>query len=77
MADTASPPGSAAEKVEKARATEHEVAQNARERGAEVFEFDPNATPAQKVAEVRKVCYESSGGGLSNHAVDLWAVVVV
>lgn len=55
MADTVFPPNSVAGKLEKAKATEHDVAQDAREKGADVFEFDANATPEQKAAQVKKV----------------------
>lgn len=50
-----SPPNSAAERLDKAKATEHQFAQDARNRGAEVFEFDPKATTEQKTTQVKKV----------------------
>lgn len=55
MADTVYPPGSAAERLDKVKATEHQFAQDARNKGAEVFEFDPKATTEQKTAQVKKV----------------------
>lgn len=55
MADTVYPPNSAAERLDKAKATEHQLAQDARNKGAEVFEFDPKATTEQKTAQVKKV----------------------
>lgn len=55
MADAVSPPNSAAERLDKAKATEHQFAQDARNKGAEVFEFDPKATTEQKTAQVKKV----------------------
>lgn len=70
MADTVSPPNSMAERQEKAKATEHQVAQDARSKGADVFEFDPNATPEQKAAQVKKVGPKTLAGPI-NHTVDL------
>lgn len=55
MADTVYPPNSAAERLDNAKAAEHQFAQDARNKGAEVFEFDPKATTEQKTAQVKKV----------------------
>jgi hypothetical protein len=49
------PPGTAAEKQEEAKAAEHDVATDARKEGAYAFEFDPNASSAEKSAQVKKV----------------------
>lgn len=59
MADTAKdlppPPGSAAEKLDEAKASEHEIVKESRKGGAAAFEFDPKATPAEKAAQAKKV----------------------
>ncbi|KAI5780050.1 C2 domain-containing protein [Geopyxis carbonaria] len=58
MADTAkdlpAPPGSTAEKLDEAKAAEHEIVKESRKGGAAAFEFDPKATPAQKAAQAKK-----------------------
>ncbi|KAI5851685.1 C2 domain-containing protein [Morchella snyderi] len=54
MADFVSPPGSWAEHLEDAKVAEHQIAKDARNKGADVFEFDPNATPQQKAEQVKK-----------------------
>lgn len=66
MADTVSPPNSTAERLEKAKATEHEIAQDARNKGADVFEFDPKATTEQKTAQVKKVRPRSFSEGFKS-----------
>ena len=61
MADRGlSPPKSAAETEREAKAREHELAEESRRGGAPVFEFDPNAAPEQKAAQVKKVIYYDS-----------------
>jgi len=58
MADRGvTPLKSAAETEQEAKAREHEFAEESRKGGAAVFEFDPNATPEQKAAQVKKVIY--------------------
>jgi len=58
MADRGvAPLRSAAETEREAKAREHELAEESRRRGAAAFEFDPNAAPEQKAAQVKKVIY--------------------
>lgn len=69
MADSVSPPGSWAEHHEDAKVEEHQIAKDARNKGADVFEFDPNATPQQKAEQVKKVRPQIPRTPM-NHAVD-------
>lgn len=49
------PPGTAAEKQENVKLLENKQAANDRAKGADVFQFDPKASPEEKAAQAKKV----------------------
>jgi hypothetical protein len=55
MADTASRPGLNGEKLQAAKAEEHEITRNARKGGASAYEFRADASPADKAAMIKEV----------------------
>lgn len=58
MADTerTSTPTNGAAASANGKEVEKEIAKENRMGGAEVFQFDPNSTPEEKMAQAKKVC---------------------